>query len=144
MARERGLHFGDPTLIAGVEGLCYGLRMLRTARDMLRRFGFVSAMLLALTTVTLGTEVQACAPDRSAAVAADIATTFQADPCASRECQDCGLACAHGCCHAQHVGVVEMAAAPLAPLGFRSPAVWPDVVGAPLGASSGHERPPRV
>jgi len=114
---------------------------------MIRRFGFVSALLLALTTVTLSVEVQACAPDRDAAASAAFtvaADAVQADPCASDECRDCGLSCTHGCCHASHVGVVEITASPVAPASFRSPASWPDVLGAPLGAPSGLERPPRV
>lgn len=120
--------------------------MLKTARDMVRRVGFVGALLLALTTATLAVEAQACVGGgeavASASIAADIVQT--ADPCASRECRDCGLACAHGCCHAQHVGVVDMAAAPLKPHGFRSPASWPEVLGAPHGAPTDLERPPRV
>lgn len=112
---------------------------------MLRRFGLAGVLLLALTTVTLGTEVQACAPSRVAGHITDIAdVAAQADACSSQECQDCGLACAHGCCHAQHVAVTSLTASPLAPMSFKSPASWTEDPGAPYGAPSGLERPPRA
>lgn len=121
--------------------------MLLAARTLLRQIGFVCALLVALTTATLAVEAQACAPGAEAAVSASLTaavTAVQTDPCASQECADCGLACAHGCCHAQHVGVVEIAASPLTPASFKSPAGWPAVLGALHGAPSGLERPPRA
>lgn len=70
--------------------------MLKTARDMVRRLGFVGAFLLALTTATLSVEAQPCAPDAEGTASALAATSkaVQSDPCAAQECRDCGLACA--------------------------------------------------
>lgn len=116
--------------------------MSQVVRNTLRRLGFVSMLLLALVLAMPGAQAQACAPDRDAA---SVATLVNAsDACPIDGCQDCGIACADGCCHAPAVGVMGGATAVMTPPCFGSPVAWTDVLGAPLGERSGLKRPPRA
>ena len=119
--------------------------MLKAARNLLRRFGFISALLLLLASVVPAAAAEGCALGAAEmAAVSTVASVQTSDACVADGCQDCGLACTHGCCHAPHVGV--MAAAEVAPVAasFKSPAAWADILGAPLRAPSGPERPPRA
>jgi hypothetical protein len=114
--------------------------MLKTARNMLRRFGFVCTLLLTLASVMPAAAAQVCAPGSAPAVSASI----PADGCTLEDCRDCGLACSHSCCHAPQVGVAAEIAVPPPARRLTAPTTWTDVLGAPLGAPAGPERPPRA
>jgi len=88
------------------------------------------------------TPAQACEPDRDAS--SFTALVNAPDTCPIDDCQDCGVACADGCCHAPAVGVMSGAMAGMTAPRFEPPVVWTDVLGMPFGARSGLERPPRI
>lgn len=116
--------------------------MAQVVRNTLKRLGFVSMLLLALIVAIPVAQAQACEPDRDAS---SLATLVNApDACPIDDCQDCGVACEDGCCHAPAVGVMSGAMAGMTPSRFESPAAWTDVLGAPLGERSGLKRPPRA
>jgi len=111
--------------------------MLKAARQILRRFGVLGALLMALVAVVPAGEALACAaPEAATAVARTPAPE-------SDGCRDCGPACLHGCCHASHVALPGEDRPVLAPLRFRSPVSWTHIAGVPLGAPEGLDRPPR-
>lgn len=117
--------------------------MLKAARDMLRRFGFIGVLLMTLASV-VPAAAEGCAPGAAQTPAVASASIQTSDSCTADGCQDCGIACSHGCCHAPHVGVMaDTGVAPVAVV-FQSPAAWADILGAPLRAPSGPERPPRA
>lgn len=118
--------------------------MFCAARHALKRLGFVSMLLLALVVAMPATQAQAqaCEPGRERSSV--VALVDAADGCAINGCQDCGLACADGCCHAPTVGVLSGAVVGMATFRFESPAGWADVLGAPSGERSGLKRPPRA
>jgi hypothetical protein len=112
--------------------------MLKAARQILRRFGVLGALLMALVAVMPSSEALACAaPDVSDA------SFIQTPGPGTDGCQDCGGACLHGCCHASHVGLPGQDRPALPLVGFRTPVSWTHVAGAPAGAPDGLDRPPR-
>jgi hypothetical protein len=120
--------------------------MLRAALTTFGRLGVVGALLLALATVALPVEGQACAPGstEAAATAIDVPQGVQTDPCDTDGCGDCGAACAHGCCHAPHVGVIAASEGPLTLATVSEAGAFPDPVALAPSSPSGLERPPRV
>lgn len=115
--------------------------MLKAMRDMIRRMGFVGAVVLTMAFALPAFESHACAEERSPPTAEAVADA--ADD-AGQACPDCGPACANGCCHAPHVATAaEMPGAPAAPR-FAEPAHWRHVTGAPLDRPGGPDRPPRA
>lgn len=111
-------------------------------RNTLRRLGFISMLLLALVVAVPSAQAQGCDPYREAL--SQVALVSAVDSCPIDDCRDCGVVCADGCCHAPAVGVMNHAAAAMAPPVFEQPVGWADILGAPLGERSGLKRPPRV
>lgn len=120
--------------------------MLRAALTSFGRLGILGALLLALATVALPVEGQACAPGSTepAATATDGAQSAQTNPCDADDCGDCATACAHGCCHAPHVGVIAASDTSLTLTAVSDARVLPDLVALPPSSPSGLERPPRA
>lgn len=117
--------------------------MLRMAREILKRLGGLSALLIALVVIMPAMEAQACTPTASAAAGQTaITASTQTDPCADG-CQDCGLACSHGCCHAPNLGAVGDATPPPSVVSL-SRDLWANNTSVPLYLPSGPERPPRA
>ncbi len=123
--------------------------MLKAAREFVRRFGALGLLLMALGAVVPANAAPACGDDGdrpTARIAMQTATAgAPASPCREDGCGDCGVACAHGCCHAAHAGLPGREAPPVVtatPL--RAPSVWSDATGEPFGAPEGLERPPRA
>jgi hypothetical protein len=124
--------------VTGRGFLCYLDRMLKAARQILRRFGVLGALLVALVAIVPAGEALACsAPEATA-------TVVQSPEPASDGCRDCGPACLHGCCHASHIALPGEDSPVVTPLRFRSPVSWAHVAGVPLGAPEGLDRPPRA
>lgn len=120
--------------------------MAHWMRNTLRRFGFVSMTLLALLVIMPASQVQAqvdvCAPDRSFASLSVV--TSAPDVCPIDGCQDCGLTCADGCCHAPAVAPLAATVTASPYVAYARPAGWTDVLGVPFGQLSGLKRPPRA
>jgi hypothetical protein len=113
--------------------------MPKPLREMVRRFGFVSTLLLTLVFAMPAFETHACeteAPTRVEIVDARAGEDTQ--------CPDCGPACANGCCHAPHSAVSNDMATPRFIAVFGQPRAWSDSVASPLGRPDGPERPPRT
>lgn len=112
--------------------------MLQAIRDIIRRAGFVGALVLTMVFALPAFEAHACAdelPSATASASADLP---------ANDCPDCGPACANGCCHAPHSATTpEPLVAPDAPA-FAAPSVWSHVTGDPLGRPRGPDRPPRA
>ena len=116
--------------------------MSRFGKDLGRRLGLVCTLLLALTFAApafashVCAESEACAPN--AQVVVD--SVSNADPA----CEDCGPACANGCCHAPHPATAPTLADVTAPtLGVKP--IGPGLATAPPSLRpTGPERPPRV
>lgn len=115
--------------------------MRKLAPGILGRFGFVCALLMALAMSVLPIESQAFSPADAAATAE---AALSAEPCDLDDCDDCGMACTHGCCHAAHVGIP--ASPPLAMVPAETAVVndMPPSARPPLPSPSGLERPPRA
>ena len=116
--------------------------MFQVVRNSLRQLGFVSILLLALVVAMPVTQAEACEPDRETSQVVALANA--PDACPIDDCQDCGVACADGCCHAPAVGVMNGAMAGMTSPRFESPVAWTDVLDVPLGERSGLKRPPRA
>ena len=115
--------------------------MLVLMRQVIGRMGLVGGLLLTLAFALPAFESHACAAELSPpSVEASIDTP--AEP--NVQCPGCGPACANGCCHAPHVATAPDISGPPQPLASVAPAVWADVVGQPLDAPGGPERPPRL
>lgn len=113
--------------------------MLRLLRETVRRFSFVSILLLTLVFAIPAFESHACE--------AETPTRIQVVEAAAGEdiqCPDCGAACANGCCHAPHSAVSNDVATPRFVAVFGQPEAWSDSVASPLGRPDGPERPPRT
>jgi hypothetical protein len=120
--------------------------MLKAALHRFGRLGFVGALLLALATVALPLESQACAPVGADAVAMTVATApnVQTDPCESDDCNDCAAACAQACCHAPQLGILAPMTALMTPAAIARPLAMPEPLTSPLAKVSALERPPRA
>jgi len=116
--------------------------MIRAARHLLRRLGFISVMLMAMAMVMPSSEAQACAP--SAGEPAAVSIVLDADGCDISECGDCGAACTHGCCHAPHVAVPAAAVLALTRDRAGTPHLVGDSAFVVARTPDGPERPPRV
>ena len=81
--------------------------MVKPLREMVRRFGFVSTLLLTLVFAMPAFETHACATESPAS--AQVAEVASGDDV---QCPDCGPACANGCCHAPHSAVSNDGATP--------------------------------
>lgn len=113
--------------------------MLSPLRQMVRRFGFVSMLLLTLVFAMPAFESHACATEGQASV--QVAETAGGGDI---QCPDCGPACANGCCHAPHSAVSNDLATPRFIAVFGQPRAWSDNIAPPLGRPDGPERPPRI
>lgn len=136
---DKGSHRARETSEAGGDSLG---SMLKTARDIFRRFGFVGMLVLTLAMALPVSETQACAPAPGTPPATS--ASAQADECGSRTCEDCGLGCSHGCCHAPHVGMAGVVPMPMTVLLVRARHACGDTDGLPAGPPDGPERPPRT
>ena len=112
--------------------------MIKALREMVRRLGFVSALLLTVAFAMPAFESHACAAEASGG--AQVVETVGA---AERQCPDCGPACANGCCHAPHSAMSSDLTTPRFIAVFGQPQAWSDSVAYPLGRPDGPERPPR-
>lgn len=112
--------------------------MLRPLRETVRRFSFVSTLLLTLIFALPAFESHAC--EAEAPTSVEIVASGGEDV----QCPDCGPACANGCCHAPHPAVSTDAATPRFITVFGQPQAWSDSVASPLGRPDGPERPPRT
>lgn len=113
--------------------------MLKSLREMVRRLGFVSILLLALTFAMPAFESHACAAE-----APDSPQFVETVGGADIRCPDCGPACANGCCHAPHSSLSnDMTAAPFIAV-FGQPQAWSDSIVSPLGRPDDPDRPPRT
>jgi hypothetical protein len=113
--------------------------MIKALREMVRRLGFVSALLLTVAFAMPAFESHACAAEGSGGVQV-VETVGGADG----QCPDCGPACANGCCHAPHSAMSSDLATPRFIAVFGQPQAWSDSVACPLGRPDGPERPPRA
>lgn len=113
--------------------------MLKVARDMIRRMGFVGGLLLTLAFALPAFESHACAqePSRPGVTAAAPAGQDAA-------CPDCGPACANGCCHASHAATAPDSLVASGTAVFAAPTGWAHMTGRPLDSPGGPERPPRL
>ncbi len=122
--------------------------MLKAAREIVRRFGALGLLLMALGAVVPANAAPACGDggDRPAQVSVQTAAAASAPtPCREDGCDDCGVACAHGCCHAAHAGLPGRETPPVVTaMRLGAPSVWSDATGVPFGAPEGLERPPRA
>ena len=116
--------------------------MSRFGGNLGRRLGLACTLLLALAFAVpsfashVCAESEACAPNAQVVVDA----VSDADPA----CEDCGPACANGCCHAPHPATApDVAAIPAHLIGVKpsGPAL---ATAPPSLRPSGPERPPRV
>lgn len=115
--------------------------MLKAMRDMIRRMGFVGAVLLTMAFAMPAFESHACAEELSPPTAE---ATMGVAHDAGQACPDCGPACANGCCHAPHVATApELSGVPATPA-FSGVTHWRHVSGAPLDRPGGPDRPPRL
>lgn len=115
--------------------------MLRAARILIRRLGYVSVVLLTLVFAAPAFESHACA-DESPLSASQVAeASGGADDV---QCPDCGPACANGCCHLTHSAIAPDVATPRAVSVFVRPAAWVHVAGGPLDRPAGPDRPPQI
>lgn len=114
--------------------------MLKAARNLVRRMGFVGGLLLTLAFAAPAFESHACAGELSPPAAeASASTPGDRDV----QCPDCGPACANGCCHAPHAATPpDSLVSPSTPV-FGAPAAWNHVTGHPLDSPAGPDRPPR-
>lgn len=113
--------------------------MLTPLRVIVGRFGFVSILLLTLAFSVPAFETHACAIEP-----VSIQAAAQADIASDRQCDDCGPACANGCCHAPHSAVAPEAHSPRVVAVFRAPLAWSDAAGLTAQRPSGPDRPPRA
>lgn len=113
--------------------------MTKALREMVRRIGFVSALLLTVAFAMPAFESHACAAEASGGVQV-VETVGGADG----QCPDCGPACANGCCHAPHSAMSSDLATPRFIAVFGQPQAWSDSVAYPLGRPDGPKRPPRA
>ena len=113
--------------------------MLKSLREMVRRLGFVSTLLLTLAFAMPAFESHACETEASTSV-----EIVDAGAGEDAQCPDCGPACADGCCHAPHSAVSNDMATPRFVAVFGQPQAWSDSVASSLGRPDGPERPPRI
>ena len=116
-------------------------RIVKTVRDLLRRMGFVGALLLTLVFAAPAFESHACA-DEAPAIAAQL--VVDTAPVDDLQCPDCGPACANGCCHAQHAATASELTAPSSPVFVARAEVWLHEAAPPLARPAGPDRPPRL
>lgn len=115
--------------------------MLKALRTADRRLVPLLGLLLTLVFALPGFEVHACTVEPSAPVAAG-AVAAVGDP--ASECQDCGPACANGCCHAAHAAIAHETPVLKAAQPVRDAERWVDAAQPPLIQPSGPDRPPRA
>lgn len=117
-------------------------RMVSIVRNLCKRLGLVSVILLALAVVLPTTQPQACEPAREGSSLS--AVIDGSDGCPVEDCRDCGTACSHGCCHATSVGLPGTTSAPRVVVTVIALNGWPQMTGEPGSAGPGVERPPRA
>lgn len=113
--------------------------MLTVAFRLLGRIGLLGAILMALGVGLMTSPAMAFAGDDTVSVSASAEI-----PCETDDCNDCGPACAHGCCHASLVVLAQTPAVLAAPFAYSIAPGWTQRGLAPLAAPSGPERPPRA
>lgn len=116
--------------------------MVKAAREVMRRMGFVGALALALILAMPAFESQACAADPQPpqdGVTLSVAST----PDPGETCPDCGPACAGACCHAPHLAIAPEPSERAAPVIVRT-VVWAPPPHAAAVRLSGPDRPPRL
>jgi hypothetical protein len=114
--------------------------MLKAARSLVRRMGFVGALLLTLAFAMPAFASHACADERSPPAAEAWADA----PAQDVQCPDCGPTCANGCCHAPHGATAPDSVVSSKAVAFGAPAAWAHVTGRPLDSPAGPDRPPRA
>lgn len=101
----------------------------------------MGGLLLALVFAAPAVEAHACVDATCATiVAASTSATTTAEP----PCADCGLPCANGCCHAQHVATAPDVSVILSVAIFAAPLSWSHSTAPPLADAAGPRRPPRA
>lgn len=118
--------------------------MSNAVANTVRRFGFVSMILLALIVVMAATQGRAETGPSDRDFASIVAVVDALVPCPVDGCLDCGVGCADGCCHAPAVGLLPGLTIAMTPILYQAQAGWVDVLGAPFGERSGLKRPPRT
>jgi len=113
--------------------------MVTALRKMVRRLGFVSALLLTVAFAMPAFESHACVGEASGGV--QMVEKVDGGDCL---CPDCGPACANGCCHAPHSAMPSDLTTPRFIAVFGQPQSWSDSVACPLGRPDGPDRPPRA
>jgi hypothetical protein len=115
--------------------------MLKALRTLDRRLVPLLGLVLTLVFALPAFETHACTVEPSAPAATG-AITAAGD--SASQCQDCGPACANGCCHAAHPAIAPDApvAKTIRPTHDAEP--WIDAAQAPLIQPSGPDRPPRI
>lgn len=99
-------------------------------------------MLMTLAMIMPTAEAQACAPADNEPAAA--VAVLDADGCDVGECDDCGAACTHGCCHAPHVAVPAVPVTALARERVGTPHRIDAGAFVVARMSDGPDRPPRA
>lgn len=117
-------------------------RMISIVRNLCKRLGLVSVILLTLAVVMPTTQAQACEPIREGSSLSAVITGSYG--CTIEDCRDCGIACSHGCCHATSVGLPAMTPAPRVVVTAIALKGWLQMAGEPGSAGPGVERPPRA
>ncbi|MGA0544163.1 hypothetical protein ACO2Q1_02695 [Brevundimonas sp. VNH65] len=112
---------------------------MQALRDILRRMGFVSALLLTLVFSLPAFESHACTDETPQSVAVVLADDGTGDACS-----DCGPACANGCCHAPHAATPAALTGEASRPAFALPRPAKHTPGAPLDRPDGPDRPPRT
>ena len=115
--------------------------MLASLRDIFGRGGLLGAVLLTLAFAAPALASHACTSELSPRVAE---TSASAAVDGKVQCPDCGPACGNGCCHAPHAATpADVRAEPEGAV-FAAPVAWVHILGRPLDAPAGPERPPRL
>lgn len=112
---------------------------MKTLREIVRRTGFVSALLLTLVFAMPAFESHACSDEQPQSVAVAVA-----DGAPDDACSDCGPACANGCCHAPHAATPAAMTGEAATPAFAQPRPATQTPGVRLDRPDGPERPPRT
>lgn len=116
--------------------------MVKAARQLLRRFGFIGAILFALVAATPVLASETCA--QPAGVEQTQGQTGATIECEPGQCEDCGVICQHGCCHAPHVACPTVL--PAVPTRLKADAApsWFQDTGVRPGPVLSLDRPPRA
>lgn len=113
--------------------------MLKVARDMIKRLGFVGGLVLALLFAAPVVEAHACAAE-PVLIADGLFLVETGDH--GDSCPDCGPACANMCCHAPHLAIANALPQDSAH-DVEHPAHWTHQNALATAPPSGPDQPPR-